>query len=327
MSVEITLEFRAAGRGFVTHLFGQPSAVNPSADETAASAYGPTTDFPFRSRIVDAQKDNNTIRIWIASSSHAEDIRMAVPDLFPSVLERELDRRGVDCEVLNASRAGMTLEQNATELASLASTWTPDIVIAYQMSNDLSANFYVGDTMNKNTTKAIPQGLPKLTEQVDRFVEQTTLYELLKSNITARITKERILRSDVEQASENHYFQQLKQLQTTATTSNAKFFVCTFGFSHIQSDLPVDYELVLLKTLPDLKPSAWRNVVHRWNQGIRDRHPVCTLDVGTATAKKPELFRDPVHFSKAGHEWVGQTIANELLKHCEFLKSGVAPTP
>jgi hypothetical protein len=112
--IEVALECRAAGRGFKTHLFGQSPqrAKNVAENDLDNDAnFGPAQGFPFRSRIVDSRKKQDTIRIWIASSSHAEDVRMKVHDVFPVVIERELNRRGFSCEVLNASRAGMTLEQ------------------------------------------------------------------------------------------------------------------------------------------------------------------------------------------------------------------------
>ncbi len=320
--IEVALEYRAAGRGFTTHLFGQQAKATAPVGESEDQVYGPSKAFPFRSRVVDPLKEQSIIRIWLASSSHAEDIRMDARDIFPAVLERELIQRGIDCQVLNASRAGMTLNQNATVLTSLAATWKPDIVIAYQMSNDLIADFHTDRKLPEGVVKTIPQGLPRLTDDVDRFVEETTLYELLKSNATARISQARILQRDADRTSEQNYFQQLECLQEAATDAEASFYVCTFGFSHFESDLPADYELVLLKTLPDLLPSAWGQVVHRWNRGIRDRYPNRLLDVAAAIERRPELFRDPVHFSKSGHDVVGQTIANELINRYEGLKSG-----
>ena len=128
------------------------------------------------------------------------------------------------------------------------------------------------------------------------------------------------MRCDVDSSAEELYFHQLNRLQRIAVDANANFFACTFGISHFNSDLPAEYKLFLLKTLPDLKPSAWGGVLQRWNQGIRDRYPEATIDVSAALREQPELFRDPVHFSKAGHEIVGRTIAGQLINRLETLK-------
>jgi len=125
---EFLLEYRAASRGFTTHLFGQPKATQLAAEDPSQEVYGPSANFPFRSRLVKFEKNPRTMRIWLASSSHAEDVRMPVSDLFVSVLETQLRQQGIPCEVLNASRAGMTLEQNTEQLKALAKKWKPDVV-------------------------------------------------------------------------------------------------------------------------------------------------------------------------------------------------------
>ena len=66
---------------------------------------------------------------------------------------------------------------------------------------------------------------------------------------------------------------------------------------------------------PYLKPSGWIKSVHNLNAVIREvarDHNVLLLDLETPLAQQAELFRDPVHFTPAGHEEAARVLAHEL---------------
>ena len=60
------MEYRAHLRGWSSPLFGKANSLGErgsGAALPAARVYGPTADFPFRSRIVDAEKGERITRI------------------------------------------------------------------------------------------------------------------------------------------------------------------------------------------------------------------------------------------------------------------------
>ncbi|EMI56917.1 hypothetical protein [Rhodopirellula sallentina] len=221
----------------------------------------------------------------------------------------------------------MTLSTNNHQLAATGAEWKPDIVLVYQASNDLSAMVKNGLRAAENEwvikeSITSPRGLPSLVGPIQEWIEQCSLYELIKANATARLNGARILDTDVPDAYASQFFSDLHRLESSAEAIDAKFAVCTFAFSHAGelNTLPDDYRLILLKTIPDLAPVAWSKCFDRWNHQLRDQKDTfVVLDVAKFARGETELFRDPVHFSELGHQAVGEFLAESIVGHPSLL--------
>ncbi|MEL6108804.1 MAG: hypothetical protein AAFU85_22580, partial [Planctomycetota bacterium] len=295
---------------------GKPGANLEAKLAETDQTYGPTESFPFRSRIVPAQRSERSLRIWIASASHAHDSRVPANTIFPSQLGEKLESRGIANEILNASLPGNSLSDNEAELALRGPTWKPDVVLIYQMSTDL-----VGSTRDVPTgAPGTPRGLgAQLVDAMDALAERTTIFELLKSNVSSRITAASVLDRQLPDGAEKQYFESLNRLIERARSLGARPIVCTFCFSHAPSRLPGDYQLVLLKTAPTLDPVAWFDSITAWNKTLLSHPDLEVIDVAEGTSGEGEFFRDPVHFSVKGHEHVANRLA-------EYFELNVAQT-
>ncbi|MEO1525548.1 MAG: hypothetical protein AAFX06_08925 [Planctomycetota bacterium] len=191
-------------------------------------------------------------------------------------------------------------------MASQGPRWNPDVVLIYQMSTDL-----VASTRGEPFATASPRGLgARAVDAMDAFVEQTTIYELLKSNVSSRINASSVLDRRLPDGAQEKYFESLNRLITTAKTLGARPIVCTFCFSHEPSNLPKDFRLVLLKTAPELAPVAWFDAIGSWNESILNRSDIEVIDVASGTSGQGKYFRDPVHFSVIGHDHIATQLAN-----------------
>lgn len=135
LMIETGLEVRAYYRGFDTILFGNfrqhDSATIVPALASDIRVTSPTS-------LQGGELVVETPRLWIASSSHAEDSYLSADIIFPNILSSLLRKSGVPMSVINASRAGMEIEDNRLELETRGPTVKPNFVILYQMSSSIT---------------------------------------------------------------------------------------------------------------------------------------------------------------------------------------------
>lgn len=187
------VEIRAHSRGFDTIAFGTFQRQSLATAEHPLPPAGThdtlTSDSP--------AKTIGETRYWIASSSHAEDSYLSRDMIFPSRLETLLQRPGATITVINASHAGMDIEANRADLESRGAREKPDVVILYQMSTQitkLSKQLLSGK--QPRSSKAKESDNPKQTPQpswIAQIYEHTSLYALLKGNISNRLAGQRVL--------------------------------------------------------------------------------------------------------------------------------------
>lgn len=326
--IEITFEYRAAKRGFSSLLFS-PLDMEVIADETISpiTQYGPSNDFPFRSKIIAKEKREGERRIWISSSSHAADKKMPAGKLFPNLMGSELG----DWSVINASEGGLSISDNNQQLNELGLVWNPDVVVLYQASNELTRIARFGRDPNVssadlgNESKS-PTDFP--ASYVSHLCEQLTLYSLLKTNLTARLSKARLLKDDLLIVHDDQFTRHLDQFVSSVNAIEAIPVICTFATSHgveALERLPADYELGMLRITPSLSKFGWANTIARWNDLIRDygvKHGVIVLDVSREFTGETSCFRDFVHFSPEGHSRMAAYLSDQIFRLLEVSEEG-----
>ncbi len=312
--LEGSLEIRAHFRGFDTLAFGTFQRQNISPTAAAPPPQSPATTLT--SGPPDKKPDE--IRYWIASSSHAEDSYLSRELIFPSRLETMLQTSGRPVTVINASHAGMDIEANRADLMDHGAAAKPDAVILYQMSTQitkLSKQFLSGKQpgsskgQKSNNSQPVPQ-----PSWIAKTYEKTSLYALLKGNISNRLTGQRVLANNLGDLADLEFELQVKQFVNTARQVGAEPILCTFATSHTERDLPkVPDEVtdLLFRYNVYLSLSGWFDTIARFNRILRrvaDEQHLTLIDIHAAVSGHPEYFRDFVHFTPEGHQKVAEII-------------------
>lgn len=332
---ELALELRAAGRGWETLLFGPP----PTAEQPADSPFGPTDDYPFRSRIVPREKPAGTARIWIASASYGEHIFLPADQIFPVRLEDELRERGFAVQVINASRASLSARVAVEELETIAPAWDVDVAVLYHLSNDLdglSARMLstgADDTAaavieeerrrldGSEDDAAVDSGPPWPTA----LARRTTLYEQAKNQLGARLTPVRMLASEVDAEVAEVFEARARDFVDGAGALGARPVLASFATSHPPGHpepFPSGFRRNLYRHNGVLSIEGWRAGAADWNARLRAvaaDEGVALVDVAEAVSGRPELFVDFVHFTPEGHSAVARTLADGLAPILEEL--------
>ncbi len=305
-------EFRAHSRGFATIIFG--SFQREKVPTTELSPPSKTNEVVVADTM---KKKPGEMRYWIASSSHAEDIYLSREVIFPSRLEQLFHKPEIPVTVINASHAGMDIEANRADLESRGSDLKPDVVVLYQMSlqiTKLSKQFLSGKQPGSTKGKSFETSKPTPPSWITQLYENTSLYALLKGNVSTRLTGQRVLADSLGQQAELEFEQQVKGFLDSARQVGAQPVLCTFATSHTQRNLPhVPREVTdfLFRYNVYLSLSGWFEAIDRFNQILKrvaDEQHIRLIDLDRVLSGHPEYFRDFVHFTPEGHQKVAETI-------------------
>ncbi len=318
-SVEVLLEARGASRGFETLLFRPAHLAGAHASEKADLVYGPIAGFPFRSRVLSGPPVAGGERIWIASASHAEDLYVRADQVFPNRLAAALGMLGVSADVVNGSRAGMTISDNVELLQEHADRLEPTVVVLYQMSIDITRMSKLRERPRPDNDSQRPTSQPLPWNTRLRAVsEKTTTYSMLKSNVTPRLTRAKPLVDRLPEWCSEVYEEQVKAFVSEVRSLGATPVLCTFALSHREpEDIIDEHFLGILRFNPNLSRRAWTSTVFNWNDRIRQigaELGVTVCDLDRTLDRGEGLFRDLVHFTPEGHRRVADEIAAAVAK-------------
>lgn len=318
---EIGLEYRAHSRGYETLLFQieqrsgeKPVHTSENTNREQASV------FPFRSPVVTAEKEENERRILISSASHAEDSYLPVEKIFPTRLATNLQRFGSLVNVLNASRAGIGITSNIDDLEQIGQRYNSDISILYQMSTEISrmSKQDVSQKTPDQDNRTSQEEHRSFWDFAPRFFEQTTLYTLIKTNLTTRLSECRNLPDSLPGEAHSEFKQLVRRYIKSSQAQGMTPVLCTFAASSSSvSQFPRDHWYAILRTTPKLSKQGWLSTINEWNESLRalaQQHDLALIDLSDECTGKRELFRDFVHFSEEGHSRVAQVIADELIE-------------
>jgi hypothetical protein len=321
VALEVALELRATRLGWPTLLFG-----GAAGEKQADPTWGPSDEFPFRSPRIAAEPSSGRARIWFASASYGEDVQQAPADVFPNLAAARLRERGIECDALNASLAGNTVAWNVRDLEQFAPRFAPDVVVLYQMSNDidelstqLCGRGWRSASERKAPTPATPdEELVAEEDWLARTVEETTVFKHLKSSITSRVTKARRLAPSLGEPGERLFEGRVRAFVAKCREVGAAPVLCTFPTAYTRAtlaDTPREYELNLLRFNVFLSLEGWLDSVERFNGVLRrvaSAEQVGLIELAEPVSGRAELFRDMWHLTQAGHAEVAGRIADGL---------------
>lgn len=324
--VEFGLEIRANRRGYDTILFGSATRTSSSQSATSA-AFGPTTQFPFRSPVVARARTPGVDRIWLASASYGEDSYVEPHLIFPNLAAEMLGARGYPTEILNASRAGNTIGSNIVFMNEQAAMWSPRAAILYQMSLDINilaerllgapgdkGTDSVHDAEGATTIVAGPQTVGRPNVLV-RYYESSTIYKTLKELMGGRATQQRVLAHTLGPRAAHMFRQVLLDFVASAKALEIEPILCTFATSHDASNIaqiPVAYLNSVFRYNIYLSMTGWVHAIAELNDVVREvaaSESLELIDVEIALGGHPEFFRDYVHFNQRGHAALAELLA------------------
>lgn len=308
LAAELGLEWRAHSLGYTTLLFGR-------VEQGGAASPG----FPFRSPVVPQARRDGTLRLWIASASHAEDRYQPVDKIFPTRICAHLVQAGRGCEVLNASRAGTGIRDNTAELAERAPAWRPDVAILYQAKIDIDelSKACYGHTVPAGEA-AEPLPHQRFLDRLRQGFEATTLYAHLTRQLKSRLMQARVLHTALPAAAEQAFAARLREFVNTCRGLGVRPVLATFaGRYRVDQLAQFDGELErsLLRYNPHLSAEGWLATIARFNAVIRSvaaAEGVTLVELAGPVAGESRYFRDFSHFTPVGHERVAAVLAEGL---------------
>ncbi|MBI4000231.1 MAG: hypothetical protein HY348_00405 [Nitrospira defluvii] len=328
--LEVALEVRAYHRGFDTILFDsfqRQEAVGKSvarAQETALS-----TSF-----LGEGEKQPGEVRYWIASSSHAEDSYLSRDVIFPSRLESMLRQSGIQATVVNASHAGMDIPANRKDLESRGPRVKPDVVILYQMSiqiGEISKRLLSTRRFESKTARTGNAPSPKpQANRIVRLFESTSIYALLKGNVSNRLAGQRVLADTLGVRGESEFEAMVRDLVESARQIGAEPVLCTFATSHVRKHLPhIPDEVpgLLFRYNVYLSLEGWISTIERFNAILRriaEEEHLVLIDLEGQLAGHGEYFRDFVHFTPEGHAVMARAIYTALVSRPRGMMSATS---
>jgi hypothetical protein len=194
-------------------------------------------------------------------------------------------------------------------------------VILYQMSLEVSAlsNQYLAGT--GSSEPGVPDDRAERDDGPDwtvRFVESTTLYALLKSNISARLTRNRVLAERLPDPAIAEFRQHLLDFIAAVRAQGGTPVLCTFATMHDRSDLghfSANAITSIFRFNVHLSLEGWVDAIERMNAvvlSVAREEGVPAVDIAGEIGGHEELFRDFVHFTPEGHDRVAEILAESL---------------
>ncbi len=332
VAIELVVEYRAKERGFWTYMLGEKSHTQKLRTSGKKS-------FPYRSPEISIDKPFDSIRIWMASASYAEDSKRKIEELFPNILCMQIEETlEKPCQMINAAKAGYTIHDNIKQLKDDAVKWKPDYVLLYSMNldiNDLS-NGYLGlettrttDSAENDTHKIYAEKL-NLDEKIEKTLEQMTIYGHLRRYIGGRVLLSTLLHDNIGEKAKKAFKKTLLQFIKTSKDIGAKPVLVTFSTQYDTKNIykmTEDEKLALVRYNEYLSPVGWVTTVESFNKVIYQtaiENNIYYIDLAKNINGKKTYFTDFIHFTKKGHKVTGKLLANEFLK---ILRKSERSTP
>lgn len=325
--MEIGLEYYDHVRGYESIVFGALSRIRilgksePVQNQSNDIKWGNTDDllFPFRSRYIEKERRPGIKRIWIMSSSMSEDIYLPPYAIWPNIMDAKLEKEAPgNYEVLNASKVGMNVQGGLIKLKKFYNIYKPDIVIFYDMSNDiikLSRGIRKEDSSGKMTVSTTTE-----KSWFSEIIESISIYSKTKNVISTKIVRSMLLNDSLGTQGYNTYIGELKKMIAYCQEKEIKLILCTFPtrvgpsdnnrlINEIVGDLCFKYNHYL-------SARGWINTIKDLNEQIKllsENEKVSFIDLEGSLTGKPQFFRDYVHLTPEGHIKVANIIASEIL--------------
>jgi len=317
--IEAPLQLRHHLLGYdtpvISPLISLFSASDVSADFAgdANRVYGPTEDFPFRSRLPESRGHSEGL-IWVASASHAEHIHFPVETVFPNRICEFY--KGGSCFVVNGSHAGIGITQNLQLLDAYTDDYMPRYALLYQQSLQIGA--YQKEVATEGSSSATGAGLTFQASSARAFMQKTSLYQHLSDYLGGNIKLHGQLKDKLPEAYIERYRDEVLGFIQWCQQRNIEPILATFATSYTSSnidEIPQNHKTNFVRYSVYLSPLGWSKTIERFNLVIKElakENDLALIDLNENMSGKGWLFVDFDHFSAEGHEMVAKFVADGI---------------
>jgi|GEM_PF-2362962 len=326
--LELALEYRHHKLNYATPIFGQASTpdTKPTNHNSQGNLYGPTADFPFRSKVVPIGKHKSYHPvIWIASASHAEHIRLPAIKVFPNRI-CEFMESPISCIAFNGSRAGMSISDNIRLLEKSLSEYKPSIAILYQMSLAIEEQQRILTTRSKSS-KSTSFANPLIDfKPISKLFQRTSIHQHLSDYVGGNIKLQASLKGVLPDDSRKQYMSDIRKFVEFCQNNNIVPILTTFATSHSidnLSEMPRSLKTNFVRYNTYLSPEGWVNSTAALNKSVQTyaaTNSISLIDINAVIGGRPEYFVDFVHFNETGHKIIAETISHSLTTDPELAK-------
>ncbi len=317
LAAELGLEVRHHLKGYETLLLDPLlSAVRLPAPQASAASTLTVDGYSFRSRPVPVERTPGVIRIWVASASHGEHNSLPVSEIFPNQICNEVTRRGTPCEVLNASKAGLSIADNVRWLREVGQRYRPDFAVLYQQVTEIIRG--QRDFLGERTFRDEARPLVDL-HAVRVLLQRSSIYPLTHQYLGGTSLLSGFMKEALPPPAKTRYLELVKTFIAESRRLGIEPVVATFASSHVKGNLDRmshSEQLEFVKWEHQLSPGGWVETIAEWNDALRTlarEEDVLLVDLEHSVGGRPELFVDFVHFNPNGHRRVAEQIAQVLL--------------
>jgi hypothetical protein len=323
--VEFMLEARHYSKGLTPPFFQLAKSLFSVSQAGALSLSNNTIERPFVNNNHTKSKAANVRRIWVSSASHA--IMGAKEDsTFPEKIceYARFDKGG--CETLNGSSPGEDVEGNIKRIESYADQYAPDIVVLYQMSQEINKYARLGFGKTRTAFGDEITSNPLISsEPIKKWLETTSAYGHLREYISGFIVLQAPLHNKLPDNLVEEFRVSILNFVASVRAGRAVPVLMTFSASYNRenvSHMNFYTKLTLMRYQQALSVRGWVTAIAQLNEVIREvskNNNVLLIDLQKAIDGRPEFFSDFVHFNAEGHAAVAREIGRSL---SEFTSNG-----
>jgi len=327
-AIEMAFEYRANKRGHHAYLFKMTRKILD-----LGSHQNDVTPYPFRSPVLQINKSAGSNRIWMASASYAEDAKRKIDELFPNIMCKQISLSGVNCEMLNAARASLTIHDNINQLNNRARAWKLDYAILYSMNLDINilshkhlAPYKMASAKDeKINAKIVGNNDLTISQKIEKFVEEMTIYGHLRRYLGGSILLSTLQHDNIGDEASAEFKETLIHFISTCRKIGATPILTTFATRYDinnYEDMSYDQSLSLMRYNEYLSKKGWVNAVFQFNKIIREtanENNILLIDIEKEISGKQEYFRDFIHFTINGHSVIGQLLADNFINYYNMI--------
>ncbi|OVE77408.1 hypothetical protein BVX98_02570 [bacterium F11] len=260
---------------------------------------GVTNKMGFRDEDYDKEKPSGTKRIIILGDSIAAGQRIPhTRDIFPSIVEKRLNKKIPPIEVLNFGVIGYNTQQEVETLIDKGIDFNPDLVVLAYCLNDRRRDD--GSLYQQLLERRKEMGiLDKL--EISPHLSKSALYRWIKYHLLDQLHQKKI-----DQISQNTVRDYFERLSDVSIEHKFDVLVCVFPYLREIDAKEKAYPYQHLHE--DVKKISEQNKFHHLDllhtfRSCKDRQP------------KERLALDKIHPTALGHQCAAETISDTILKN------------
>jgi len=157
-------------------------------------------------------------------------------------------------------------------------------------------------------------------QRIEKTIEQMTTYGHLRTYLGGSVLLSTLLHNDIGSMAKNDFKNILVEFIQASKEIDAIPILITFSTAYDTENfqhMPYKSKLFLVRYNSFLSDEGWVNTIKTFNEIIRStaiEKDVHYIDLEKSLSGKNQFFTDFVHFTKKGHEIIGEKLASDFMK-------------